>query len=76
MAIHLTEKVIAHQRQERSRKAVLDKARPCPFCGNQRLTITDWWDDDGEYDAVSCLLCKAEAPASTWNMRAETAHND
>lgn len=43
--------------------------KPCPFCGGDDLTTTEWWDDDGEFEAVACKNCKAEAPASTWNTR-------
>lgn len=45
--------------------------KPCPFCGSDHLTVTDWWDDDGEYPAIACLGCKAEAPATQWNNRHE-----
>ena len=37
-----------------------------------RTPVSDvyhWWDDDGEYAAVACLNCKAEAPQKTWNLR-------
>jgi hypothetical protein len=44
---------------------------PCPFCSSQHLQVTNWWDDDGEYDAIGCLDCKAEAPATSWNRRAK-----
>jgi len=43
---------------------------PCPFCGATDLCGSEWWDDDGEYEAVACKSCKAEAPASSWNNRA------
>ena len=47
----------------------LNEARPCPFCGGQDLGSTDWWDDDGDFLAVHCRGCKAEAPATVWNRR-------
>lgn len=55
--------------------SILDNAMPCPFCGSLGLRITDWWDDDGEYDAIECCRCKAAAPADAWNRRAETVPN-
>lgn len=54
-------------------KTFLIECQPCPFCGGEHLTDVEWWDDDGEFPAVSCLDCKAEAPASTWNTRAKGA---
>lgn len=54
--------------------------KPCPFCGGDDLTTTEWWDDDGEFEAVACKNCKAEAPATVWNDRAapdnQGANND
>jgi RNA polymerase subunit RPABC4/transcription elongation factor Spt4 len=47
----------------------VSNARRCPFCGSADLILTDWWDGDGEYSAVACLNCKAEAPQKTWNLR-------
>jgi Zn ribbon nucleic-acid-binding protein len=44
---------------------------PCPHCGSLHLTTTDWWDDDGEYDAIECTRCKAAAPEKHWNERVE-----
>ncbi len=41
----------------------------CPFCGSSELRVTEWWDESGEYDAISCSGCKAEAPADQWNNR-------
>ncbi len=51
----------------------LDTALLCPFCGATDLRITDWWDDDGEYDAIECCRCLGCAPADKWNKRAEAA---
>jgi len=48
--------------------------RPCPFCGSQLLRVTEWWSDDGEFDAISCSHCEAEAPAKTWNNRGGESH--
>lgn len=42
----------------------------CPFCGSDDLRATEWWDDDGEYDAIECTGCKAAAPSDVWNRRA------
>ena len=47
--------------------AFLLECKPCPFCGGKELTLTDWWDDEGEFLAVACTGCKAEAPAIVWN---------
>lgn len=46
------------------------EALPCPFCNSTDLTTSWWSDDDGEFTAISCRGCKAEAPAHTWNNRA------
>ena len=43
--------------------------KPCPFCGSRDIRTTDWWDDDGEYDALECANCKGAAPADVWNKR-------
>jgi len=42
----------------------------CPFCGSRELRITDWFDEDGKYDAIECGQCKAAAPANIWPQRA------
>lgn len=47
-----------------------DDYLPCPFCGKTDLRITDWWSDDGEYNAVECSWCLGTAPATGWNRRA------
>ena len=55
----------------------LRHALPCPFCGSaEHLSICDWWDDTGVYDAVECLAtlpdgsqCRGAAPMTTWNHR-------
>jgi len=47
----------------------LDQAQPCPFCGSHDLTTSSWACDDGEYTAIACKGCLAEAPATTWNDR-------
>ena len=48
---------------------LLKNTLPCPFCGWHELRITDWWDDDGEYNAIECRKCKGCAPADIWNKR-------
>lgn len=48
---------------------IIKQALPCPFCGSTALTDSTWCDDDGEYLAIACRGCKAEAPASSWNQR-------
>ncbi len=50
----------------------LKEAVPCPFCGGVNLTTTWWAGDDGEFTAIACMSCKAEAPAAVWNNRADT----
>ena len=40
---------------------------PCRFCGSTYLAETEWWDDDGEYPAIECRICKAAAPADIWH---------
>lgn len=55
---------------------LLAKALPCPFCGCVHLRVTDWWDDDGEYPAIECFLCKGSAPAAAWNRRTGLASRD
>jgi len=54
----------------------LHDAKRCPFCGARELRIAWWSDDDGEYDAIECLDCKAAAPASVWNRRAPVLMNE
>lgn len=44
-------------------------AQPCPYCGGTALSITNYWTDDGDYQAITCEACLASAPAQTWNMR-------
>lgn len=48
----------------------LNNAQPCPFCGSTKLTTSLWSEDNGEYIAISCKQCNAEAPGKTWNDRA------
>lgn len=48
---------------------ILKTALPCPHFGGKSLRITDWAGDDGEFEAVGCITCGAEAPAHIWNMR-------
>lgn len=61
---------IARLNARAEREAELLKGkRPCPFCGSVRLSVTDWWDDDGEYPAIECDECKGSSPAVTWNLR-------
>ena len=45
--------------------------KPCPHCGSTDLVDGSWYVDDEEVDAVECEQCKAGAPASVWNDRAE-----
>lgn len=45
--------------------------RPCPFCHSTQLRVTEWWGDDGEFDAVECCECNGSAPADRWNHRGE-----
>lgn len=49
---------------------ILANVKPCPFCGSSVLSVTDWWDEEGSYNAIACRGCKAEAPAVSWNRRA------
>ncbi len=51
----------------------LASAEPCPFCGSTDLSTTDWAGDDGEYTAIACNTCLAEAPADAWNNRVAQA---
>jgi len=75
MITRTAEQVLADHRARaehlRQQAEFIASCKPCPFCGGTDLGITDWWDDDGEYDAVACAHCKAEAPATTWNLRAD-----
>jgi transcription elongation factor Elf1 len=45
------------------------KDLPCPFCGSKKLDTTEWFDEDGEFEAIECLNCKGAAPARIWNLR-------
>lgn len=49
---------------------------PCPFCGSRDLRTTDWCGDDGEFVAISCADCLAEAPAEIWNRRGRQTEAD
>ena len=54
---------------ESSRKIDISQAKPCPFCGSTDLTDTMWCNDEGEFTAIMCKSCEAEAPFDVWNMR-------
>lgn len=54
---------------EQDKREVLEGMKACPFCGSTNLGITDWIDDDGEYDAIECQDCLGAAPAKQWNKR-------
>jgi hypothetical protein len=47
--------------------------KPCPFCGHTETRTIEWWDEDGEFDAIECAKCKGAAPATIWNSRNNTA---
>ncbi len=53
--------------------ATIANATPCPFCGGNDFTITQWTDDSagdvGELDAIECNSCMAGAPTGMWNKR-------
>ena len=61
-------KVAARMQRERE---LLDGKLPCPLCGSHSITVVDWMDDSGEYDAIECQDCKCAAPADVWNRRAK-----
>jgi hypothetical protein len=50
--------------------ACTSSAAPCPFCGSTNLVDGSWYVDDEEVAAIECDDCKAGAPASVWDRRA------
>ena len=57
--------------------SVVERPKPCPFCGSHNLREIDIWlaTDDGDetLDAIECLDCDAQARADLWNNRPEAA---
>jgi len=51
--------------------AILDAARPCPFCGSTTLLLGEWVVGDCEMvAAIECADCLAGAPFTAWQRRA------
>lgn len=51
------------------KQAILDGARPCPFCGGTDLDVCEWELDEGETFAIECTHCYAGAPVLAWQRR-------
>lgn len=43
----------------------LRTAKPCPFCGNERIAVgfTDLVDDEGQLFYLACITCEAKTKA-------------
>jgi len=54
---------------EKEEREALNGKKACPFCGSNNLSITPWFDDSGEYDAIECQNCLGSAPYHRWDDR-------
>lgn len=43
-----------------------ENAPPCPVCRSTDLSVVEWADDAGDYDAIECNSCLCCAPAPIW----------
>lgn len=58
-------------------KAIIDAAKPCPFCGSTTLLLSEWCTDACEVvAAIECAECLAGAPFTAWQQRAADASNE
>lgn len=45
----------------------------CPLCHGAKLSLVDWYSDEGEIDAVECDACLCAAPLTSWLARGDAA---
>lgn len=58
-----------NEADEMKHQALLDAAKPCPFCGSAELSGGLWDLEEGEVYAIECDICFAGAPAAAWQKR-------
>lgn len=51
-------------------RAILDAAKPCPFCGSTKLTVGWWCVEDDDVESIECDDCYGGAPFASWQNRA------
>lgn len=61
------------QSREQRERAILDAAKPCPFCGSADLLVGSWILEDEDVDALECNCCAAGAPVIAWQQRTGNA---